>query len=166
MATHPARRRLGRAAPVVPFTAVSPIDPVGPVVPVGRVGPGASRGRGRAATPASAAHQLLLQVLADVDADDGVLIWLLDDHGCLAGLLAGPPTWPVAVDVTDLLIEHALDDDAAAVVVVRRRAGPALVTADDEAGFAAFDAACGRVDLTELWHLVDTGTEIVVQELR
>jgi hypothetical protein len=133
---------------------------------------------GRLARPAApdlatAALELLLRVLADLDAGDGVLIWLLDRRGRLAGLLAGPPTWPIDDAVTDLLIEHALDDDASAVIVVRRRAVPpgsdAAVTADpasaDDAGFAAFDAACARADLPVLWHLVDDGRQVRVREL-
>jgi hypothetical protein len=119
-----------------------------------------------APNPAAAALDLLLQVLADLDAGDGVLIWLLDDRGRLAGLLAGPSTWPIDDEITDLLIEHALDDDAAAVIVVRRRPGPARVTDADERGFAAFDAACARVDLDVPWHLVDTGRRVLVRELR
>jgi hypothetical protein len=115
---------------------------------------------------AAAALELLLQVLTDIDAGDGVLVWLLDGRGRLTGLLAGPATWPIADGVTDLLVEHALDDGAAAVIVVRRRAGPALVSAEDAAGFAAFDATCAAADLDVLWHLVDTGSEIVVVELR
>ncbi len=131
--------------------------------------------RPAAPDPATAALELLLRVLADLDAGDGVLIWLLDGRGRLAGLLAGPPTWPIDDAVTDLLIEHALDDDAAAVIVVRRRAGPpgvdANVTTDrafvdaDKQGFAAFDAACARVELPVLWHLVDDGHQVRVREL-
>jgi hypothetical protein len=114
--------------------------------------------------PATAALELLLRVLADLDAGDGVLIWLLDARGRLAGLLAGPPAWPI--------------DDAAALIVVRRRAGPPgsataggtdvadTVEAVDDAGFAAFDAACARVDLPVLWHLVDDGQAVRVRELR
>jgi hypothetical protein len=116
--------------------------------------------------PAATALELLLRVLADLDAGDGVLIWLLDHRGRLAGLLAGPATWPIDDAVTDLLIEHALDDEAAAVIVVRRRAGTAAIGPDDDAGFAAFDAACDRVDLPVLWHLVDSGHEVRVRELR
>ena len=115
--------------------------------------------------PATAALELLLRVLADLDAGDGVLIWLLDHRGRLAGLLAGPATWPIDDAVTDLLVEHALDDDAAAVIVVRRRTGDAGVGPDDHAGFAAFDAACARVDLPVLWHLVDAAGEVQVSEL-
>jgi hypothetical protein len=117
--------------------------------------------------PRTAALELLLRVLADLEAGDGVLIWLLDATGRLRGLLAGPPTWPIDDEVTDLLIEHALDDDdAAAVIVVRRRGGSAGLDPADQAGFDAFDAACARVDLPVLWHLVDAGGAVRVRELR
>ncbi len=119
--------------------------------------------------PATAALDLLLRVLADLDppdACDGVVIWLLDGRSRLTGLLAGPPTWPIADAITDLLIEHALEEEAEALIVVRRRAGPPGVEHDDLVGFAAFDAACARVDLPVLWHLVDAGGEVCVRELR
>lgn len=121
--------------------------------------------RARPPDPRTASLELLLRVLTDLDAGDGVLIWLLDARGRLAGLLAGPPTWPIADTVSDLLIEHALDDDTAALIVVRRRTGEPGPTDADRAGFAAFDAACARVDLPVLWHLVDVAGAVHVVEL-
>jgi hypothetical protein len=110
--------------------------------------------------------QLLLRVLVELDDRAGVLVWLFDDRGRLGGLLVGPATWPIEPAVADLLVEQALVEDAAAAVVVRLRSGTPVVTVDDERGFAAFDAACGRGELPVLWHLVCVGGQVLVQDLQ